>query len=366
MNPIAGMGGRVGLKGTDGEETIQKAIKMGAKPKADIRTVIALERIIHLQNEIEFITYPHEMGEDEVKVCGIQPTVIGSILQGKTTAADTKKAARQMMDLGINLILFAGGDGTARDICEVINQKIPALGIPAGVKIHSSVFAVNPQRAGDLVVDFLKDNTKLIEAEVMDVDEDAYRENHLSVKLYGYLKMPFKRNFVQSAKSPSSSMQDERYNQKSIAEYIVENLDDNYYYILGPGTTVRAIVERMGLEKTLLGVDLIHRKKIVGRDLSESVLLRLISDKKAKIIVSPIGGQGFIFGRGNQQISPKVIKKVGKENIVVVATSNKLMSIGAGRPLLVDTGDNEIDSMLSGYLRVITGYNEEVVLNVTW
>jgi predicted polyphosphate/ATP-dependent NAD kinase len=365
VNPIAGMGGKVGLKGTDGPETLQKAIEMGAKPEAIARTVVALERIIHLRNKIEFIAYPYEMGENEVKACEMKPTVIGSIKQGKTTAADTKRAAKEMMELGVDLILFAGGDGTARDICEVIDQKIPVLGIPTGVKIHSSVFAVNPQRAGDIVAEFIQEKTKLLEAEVMDVNEEAYRENQLSVKLYGYLLIPFKRNYVQSAKSPSSVIQDERYNQEAIAEYIIENMDDTTYYILGPGTTVRTLAEKLGIKKTLLGVDVIHKSRIIGRDVNESELLRIISQKKAKVIVSPIGGQGFIFGRGNQQISPEIIKKIGKENIIVVATSNKLMSIGASRPLLVDTGDSEVDHLLSGYMRVITGYNEEVILNVS-
>jgi len=358
------MGGKVGLKGTDGLEILQRAIELGAKPESTTRAIEALRRIVHLQKQIELITYPHEMGEDEVRACGMKPTVIGSILRGKTTAADTKRAAREMMEIGVDIILFAGGDGTARDICEIIDQKVPALGIPAGVKIHSSVFAVNPQRAGDLVAEFLQGKTKLLEAEVMDVDEEVYRENRLSARLYGYLQIPFKRNLVQSAKSASSSLQDERYSQQAIAEYVVENMDDNFYYILGPGTTVKAIAEKLGIPKTLLGVDVVQ-KKIVGRDLSEAGLIELIAHKKAKIVVTPIGGQGFIFGRGNQQISPKVIRKVGKENIMVIATNNKIISIGAGKPLLVDTGDSEVDRMLSGHWRVITGYNREAILNVT-
>jgi len=363
VNPIAGMGGRVGLKGTDGQKIIERARELGATPVSPVRAVEALEIVAHVKDKIKIITYPFEMGEDEVKKCGLDTTVIGSIKKGRTTATDTRNGAREMLKSQVDLILFAGGDGTARDIYEAVDQGVPALGIPTGVKIHSGVFAINPKKAGELTVKFLKGDAPLCEAEVMDIDEDAFRKGRVSSRLCGYLRVPYDRSLVQHAKSGSPAILDEKTNQKMIAEYVVEKMDDAYY-ILGPGTTVKAIADKLGVKKTLLGVDVINKGKIVAMDLNEEQLLKLIEGKKAKIIVSPIGGQGFIFGRGNQQISHELIRKVGSDNIIIIATENKLSSMGIGRPLLVDTGYHEVDKMLSGYRRVITGYNEEVVMKV--
>ena len=356
------MGGKVGLKGTDG--IIKRAMELGATPVSPFRAIEALERVASIKDHIELITYPSEMGEDEARKCGLDPIVVGSITRGKTTATDTKNAAREMLKLHVDLILFAGGDGTARDICEAIDQNVPALGIPSGVKMHSGVFAINPKKAGELTVKFLQGEAELREVEVMDIDEEAFRKGRVSARLYGYLLVPFERRLIQDVKSGSPAIQDEKRNQEAIAEYVVENMDDDYYYVLGSGTTVKAIADKLGIKKTLLGVDVINKGEIVALDVNEERLLKLIEGKKVKMIVSPIGGQGFIFGRGNQQISPKVIRKVGRDNIIIIATKNKLFSIGLGRPLLVDTGDDEIDKMLSGYMRVITDYNEEVVIRV--
>ena len=365
VNPIAGMGGRVGLKGTDGKEILAKARELGATPVSPARTVEALQAIIPIADQIELVTCPSEMGEEEAVKCGLHPTVIAGINRGETSATDTKNAARIMLDSKIDLLLFAGGDGTARDICTSIDQRLPALGIPAGVKIHSAAFAVNPRRAGELAVKFLQGEAPLREAEVMDIDEQAFRKGRLSAELYGYLKVPYERESVQSAKSASFMTPDETASQDLIAQYVVEKMTDDCYYILCPGTTVKAVADKLGIVKTLLGVDLVHKGSLVGSDLNEEQLLGLIDRKKVKIVVSPIGRQGFIFGRGNPQLSPEVIRNVGRENILIIATQSKLSSIGLGRPLLVDTGDEETDRMLSGYMRVITGYNEEAVVRIS-
>ncbi|MFC1969553.1 ATP-NAD kinase family protein, partial [Chloroflexota bacterium] len=319
-----------------------------------------------IADDIELITYPHEMGENKAKECGFYPTVIGSISPNRTTARDTKNAAKEMIKAKVDLLLFAGGDGTAKDICNVIGKQLPTLGIPAGVKIHSAVFGTSPKNAGDLAAQFLKDTTSRIrfrEAEVMDIDEEAFRENRLSAKLYGYLNVPYLRRMVQDVKEGSLAHDEE--SMDAIAEDVIDNMDKNYLYIIGPGTTTKTIMDKLGLPDTLLGVDVVYCRKLVGADLNEFQLLQMLEGKKAKIVVSIIGKQGYIFGRGNQQISPKIIRQAGKENIIVIATRNKLISL-EGEPLLVDTGDNELDRMLSGYIQVITGIRDRTVLRINF
>jgi predicted polyphosphate/ATP-dependent NAD kinase len=357
------MGGRVGLKGTDGLDILEKAVKLGAKPQSQNRTIEALKKLKPLKGGIELITYPDRMGEEAANMCGFSPDVIGAITGPTTTASDTKRAAKEMMDIGIELLLFAGGDGTARDIYSAVGDSLVVLGIPAGVKIHSAVYACNPTRAGELALLFLEGKAKnFLEAEVMDIDEDDYRKGRLRAKLYGYLKIPFERRYVQRVKAGSPVS--EQYSQEAIAHDVTENMSDEFHYIIGPGTTTRAIMEKLNLKDTLLGIDLIHKNKLVGSDLNEADLLKEIKGKKTKLIITPIGGQGYLFGRGNQQLSPEVIKHVGKDNIIIVATKHKINSL-CGRPLLVDTGDEATDQLLNDYFRIITGYREAIIYKAT-
>ena len=363
VNPIAGMGGKVGLKGSDGANVLQKAIELGATPTSSTRSIEALQRILRIRDSLELVTYPADMGEDEAKSVGFNPRIIGLIAKGKTSSADTKNAAREMLGLNADLILFAGGDGTARDLCEAIDCKVPVIGIPAGVKIHSAVFAVNPRSAGDLAANFLqREPMQLRDMEVMDIDEAAFREGRVSAKLYGYMKIPFDRALVQSAKGSSPTTEDSSL--IDIATDIVENMQQGCLYILGPGTTTKPIMDKLGLGKTLLGVDAVLNRKLAASDANEAKLLELLEERKAKIIVTVIGGQGFIFGRGNQQISPQVIRRVGKENVIIVATPNKLAHL-KGAPLLVDTGNSGLDAELSGYTRIVTGYGRSVIYRIS-
>jgi len=363
VNPIAGIGGRVGLKGSDGAEIQKKALKLGAVPQSLNRAAQALERLASIKDDFDIVTYPSEMGEDAAKECSFDPIVIGSIRKGKTTAEDTMNAAKEMLRLGVELLLFAGGDGTAKDIYNAIEEAIPVLGIPAGVKIHSAVFAISPRSAGDLAVLYLRGRCGISEAEVMDVDEEAIRRGIVSAKLYGYLRIPFEKRLIQGVKTPSSGGEKEAV--EAIACDVMNRMKDDDLYVIGPGTTTRAIASKLGLNKTLIGVDVVSRGKLVGTDVNEAQLLKLLEKRNAKIIITPIGGQGYIFGRGNQQISPEVIKKVGRDNIIVVASPKKINSL-RGRPFLVDTGDRAVDRMLSGYIRVITGYNEEIVYRISY
>ena len=364
INPIAGMGGPVGLKGTDGSLILEQAIKRGAQPRAQQRCLEALKQLAPLQDQIELQTCPGKMGEEAAAKCGFSPKIVGIVTATTTTAADTQRAAQQMRDAGVDLLLFVGGDGTARDIYNTLADSVVTLGIPAGVKIHSAVFAGNPTQAGELAALFLKGRARtIVEAEVMDIDEENFRNDVLSAKLYGYLKIPFEKKYVQKAKAASGTT--EKHDQQAIAHGIVENMLDDWFYIIGPGTTTRAIMEQLDLPYTLLGVDLIYNRQLVGKDLSEAQLLGKIRSRRTKLIITPIGGQGYILGRGNQQISPAVIQVVGKENIIIIATGQKIHSL-QGRALRVDTGCDATDRLLNDYFTLVTGYRESIVYKVAY
>jgi predicted polyphosphate/ATP-dependent NAD kinase len=363
VNPVAGLGGRVGLKGSDGAEIQARAFEMGAAPESPSRALRALKTLRPVRESLHLLSYPGEMGADVVASAGLEAQVLGSITPGSTTAQDTVEAARSMLKEGAELLLFAGGDGTARDICDAVGQEVAALGIPAGVKIHSAVFATSPEAAGELATIWAAgDRLGWREAEVMDIDEDAFRRGVLAARLYGYLKIPFRQALVQGAKAQTGA--GEEASQQAIAAQLVDDMEEDCLYMLGPGSTVRAVARRLGVEKTLLGVDVVQGEKLIASDVGEAQLLELLRQDRAKIVVTPIGGQGYIFGRGNQQISPQVIEKVGRDNIFVVSTREKIDSL-EGRPLRVDTGDRTVDEVLSGYVRVLTGYGQEVVYRVS-
>ena len=357
VNPLAGIGGRLGFKGSDGAYAI-RALAMGAPLVSPGRARSFLEA---LPVGVRIVTPPGLMGFDHVRGTRHEPytTVIKCVPPRvwPTTAFDTKRCSKAMVDQGVRLLVFVGGDGTARDVLDSVDERIPALGVPAGVKVYSSVFAVNPRAAALVTVRFLEGRAGVARREVLDVDEDEFRGGRLKVKLYGYLLVPVDELIVEGGKTAFTAGEDEEL--EAIAGYVVEIMEPDTLYILGPGRTVEWIARKLGVEKTPLGVDAVYNGRLVGRDLDERGLLELLERyPRAKIVVSPIGGQGFILGRGNQQISPQVIRRVGPRNIIVVATRSKLQTF---KTLKVDTGDEELDRELSGYIRVIVGYNREVV-----
>jgi len=366
VNPIAGIGGAVGLKGSDGKEIIDKAFSLGAKLISPDRAKQFLMELKKLDLKFKLYTGAGLMGEKEAKECGLTPTLVFGEEKNETNAEDTRKIALAMKDNNVDLLVFCGGDGTARDIMNAVNLTIPVLGIPSGVKMHSGVFATNPKVGAKIVKDFFNNQLSLTECEVMDIDEEAFRRGEVSAKLYGYLKVPSEKFFIQQVKSSVPLIESERENREAIAKYLIEEMKDDCIYIIGPGSTTKTIFELLNLEKTLLGVDIIFNKKVVAKDANEKEILKILNENpnvKVKIIVTPIGGQGYIFGRGNQQISSTVIRKVGKENIIVIATKNKLQTLNPKR-LLVDTGDPELDEELKGYIKVVTDYKEETVMKV--
>ena len=360
VNPIAGMGGRVGLKGTDG--VLREAIARGATPVAPKRAVEFLQELKEVINGnlVEILTCPGVMGEMEAKEAGLSVQVLPMKIGKETTAEDTKTAVKLLCDLKVDLIVFVGGDGTAKDVLDAmkeVNAEVPVLGVPSGVKMYSGVFAVNPSDAAEVVLAFMRGEAETEEFEVMDADESAIRSDAFAVKLYGYLKGPFLPMRIQGSKQLSPDTVDEKENQMAIARSIIEEMQPNATYILGPGTTVKCIADLLHVPKTVLGVDIYKNGKVI-LDVDEKKILDTVDDwQNTWIILSPIGRQGILLGRGNQQISPEIIKRVGKQRIIVAATKSKLRDIEGG-VLRVDTGDAETDKMLKGYIKVVTDYRE--------
>lgn len=359
VNPIAGMGGSVGLKGTDGNAYFE-ALSRGAKPVAPQRALLFLNNVN--SPSFEIVAAAGIMGEDIVLASKHRDKLVRVIGHKKehTTREDTIKSAWEMREL-VDIVVFVGGDGTARDIHEALGTDLPVIGVPSGVKMYSSVFATSPITAAKLLEYFLKGETVLVEREVLDIDEEAFRRDELVVRLYGYLRVPYHEGLVQEAKTIYTGL-DEDLVKDAIAEFVVESMEPGTPYILGPGTTVKAICRKLKVECTLLGVDVILDGKLLVKDAWEKNLLEVIEKYgRVKLVVTPIGGQGFLFGRGNQQISPRVLSLISKEDIIVVATERKIKEIGT---LLVDTGDTRIDARLSGYVKVLVDYNRYVVVRV--
>ncbi len=365
VNPIAGMGGKVGLKGTD--DVSKKAAKMGAEPIAPLRAVEFLKKIkeLHVKPPIEISTCPGVMGEAEVKSAGLSAKILNMPLKFETTAEDTKSAVKLMLASKVDLIVFVGGDGTARDILDAMEglSEAPVLGVPSGVKMYSGIFAVNPLDAAEIVEVFTKGTTEMMDFEIIDVDETAIRSDHFSMRLYGLLKGPFVPMRIQGSKQISPETTDEYENQTAVATFIIEEMNPKGTYILGPGTTIKRLADLLGIEKTLLGID-IYKNGTVIKDVNEKKILQEIKDwQNTWIVLSPIGRQGMLLGRGNQQISPEIIKRVGKEKIIVGATKSKIRGIEGGI-LRVDTGDVKVDTSLRGYIKVATDYREWRLMRV--
>ena len=355
VNPIAGMGGAVGLKGTDGKEILEKAVTLGATPVAPARAETFLSELKTSKEDMRLMVGAGSMGEDETRNHNFDYKVFGE--QKKDTCPeDTVEIAKRIAEEGVDLLIFCGGDGTARDVLNAVDARLPVLGVPTGVKMHSAVFAVDPKAAARIALRFLRKQLPLWEAEVMDIDEEAFRQGRVSARLHGYLLSPYEPSLIQGAKIASPMTESELRNQAAIAVYVTETMKQDVVYVVSAGTTTRTIGDLLDEKKTLLGVDLFCNKKLVAKDVNEKQILEAIKDKKAQIIVTPIGGQGFIFGRGNQQISPKVIRKVGRDNIVVVATENKMKNL---KRLKVDTGDTELDASFRGTINVVTDYKVE-------
>lgn len=362
INPLAGLGGQAALKGSD--NVVDQALAMGVQPLANERVRQAMQGVLPYAERIELLVAPGAMGADLVAEMGLEHQVIGQLANARTQAEDTCRLATELVDRGVDLLLFAGGDGTARDICSSIPAGQLVLGIPAGVKIHSGVYAVNPRAAGELVSLLVRGElVRLGEAEVRDIDEEAFREGRVRTRHFGELAIPEEGRFVQQVKQ--GGRETETLVLDDIAAWLQEE-DPEIGWILGPGSTNLGLLEAMGLEGTLLGVDVLRDGQLLAVDATEQQLWQLLQQGgEWRILVTAIGGQGHILGRGNQQISPRVVRAVGLDNLLVVATKTKLKTL-AGRPFLLDSGEAELDQQLTGLRRVLSGYREEMLYPASW
>lgn len=379
INPVAGMGGSVGLKGTD--HVVEEALRRGAVPGSEKRAETALRELLPYKDELLICTGAGHMGGELAQRMGFRTEVfpVGTDTGAAKTPADTDILAasafcfatagsdtialgKRLFNEQADLLLFAGGDGTARDIYQAVGTELVCVGIPAGVKIHSPVYAKNPGAAGKLAAMWMSGRIKRYEEkEVLDIDEDAYRSGHINTALYGYLKIPAERALTQNRKAPTP-LSDEAAIE-SIAYEVTDHMEPDVVYLVGAGTTTRGVMKKLGLPNTLIGVDVVENGKVLENDAYGERILSHIRGKRAKLILTVTGGQGFLFGRGNQQLTPEVIRTVGKENLIILATSSKLAEL-RGNPLLVDTGDDALNEELCGYYRVITGYKEYTVCRV--
>ena len=394
INPVAGMGGSVGLKGTD--HVVEEALRRGAVPGSEKRAETALRELLPYKDELLICTGAGHMGGELAQRMGFRTevlpvgtdtgaadapadtadTVISADLKTPadidipaasafcfaTAGSDTIALGKRLLNEQADLLLFAGGDGTARDIYQAVGTELVCVGIPAGVKIHSPVYAKNPGAAGKLAAMWMSGWIKRYEEkEVLDIDEDAYRSGHINTALYGYLKIPAERALTQNRKAPTP-LSDEAAIE-SIAYEVTDHMEPDVVYLVGAGTTTRGVMKKLGLPNTLIGVDVVENGKVLENDAYGERILSHIRGKRAKLILTVTGGQGFLFGRGNQQLTPEVIRTVGKENLIILATSSKLAEL-RGNPLLVDTGDDALNEELCGYYRVITGYKEYTVCRV--
>ncbi|MDQ0895262.1 ATP-NAD kinase family protein [Agromyces ramosus] len=352
VNPVAGIGGPAGLAGSDGAAVQARAGARGAASRAAERALIALGVVASAHPGTRVLTVAGAMGADVARAAGLEPVVVAQPGE-PTDAADTTDAARALADAGASLVLFVGGDGTARDVAAGLGSDAAALGIPAGVKMYSPVFAVSPRAAGGVAAAWLAEGGLPVhEQEVLDVDEEALRHARVEPRLFGTLAVPFRPGRTQARKAATPA--DEHAAVRAAARGAASAIRPGVRYLLGPGGTMTELARRLGVPKTPLGVDVVLDGRRVIAGASEAELLSEIARGPARAVVTVIGGQGFLLGRGNQQLSARVLRALGDDPLLVVAPEQKLIDLG-GRPLLVDTGDPRVDAGLAGFIRVITG-----------
>jgi len=371
INPLAGLGGPAGLKGSDHHETAALATKRGVRSVVNDRVAAMLailkDRVPELNQSLEIITASDSMGmlacqpfNSTFKVTSVYDT------PGNTCSSDTLNAAKLIKAQQVDLLVFAGGDGTARDVYQAIGTDQAVLGLPAGVKMHSGVFAVTPKAVASVIESLI--SHRLVSArmaEVRDIDEAAFAQGRVSTKYFGEMLIPDDQLLVQCVKC--SGMIEDELMLDELCAFVTEELDDDTLYILGSGGTLKALKSAMGIEvPTLLGVDVWYQGEVMAQDVHEAQLYELVQQhNKARIMLSIIGGQGIVLGRGNQQISPRIIEHVGLDNLEFLATQSKILAL-EGQPLRIDSGSDQLDRELSGFHKIICAYDDALLYEIRY
>jgi predicted polyphosphate/ATP-dependent NAD kinase len=359
VNPVAGIGGRYALKGSDDASAVARVVREGATRVAGARARRALAVVKALAPDAEILAPAGEMGADLAVDAGLAVGRLRHRPASPTTAADTRAAAAELAERGPDLLLFAGGDGTARDVVGVVGTRLPVLGVPAGVKMRSAVFGTTPEAAGEAAGRYLAqpDGFRLVEGEVLDAADAA-----LESELFALARVPSVPGRLQHGKAAARPADDAALS--ALCEEIARELEPGRLYLIGPGTTTGRIMGALGLQGTPLGVDAVRDRGLLEADLDEAGLLRLLGDGgEATLILGVIGGQGFLLGRGNQQLSQRVLRRIGVDNLVIVAGGDKIATLEP--PVLhVDVGDDEHDRVLEGYRQVRVAPGRSVVLRI--
>ncbi len=366
INPWAGIGGTVALKGSDGEAIRQKALSLGAIPQAQQRTETALrplsQEMLEETHAVQFYTVEGAMGGDLLLSLGLEHQSVYQPAKALTTSQDTIEAVKILQQYQIDLLVFAGGDGTARDVYDALQLPIPVMGIPAGTKIHSAVYCITPQAAAELLKKIVAgEAVELVKADVMDIDEDLFRQGKVRAKFYGELLIPDEPDYIQAVKM--GSVENEQGQLLDIAADVVEHMATDHLYIMGSGSTVAAIMDELSLKNTLLGIDVVLNQQCIAADVTSTRLMALLKthgDLPRTLYVTVIGGQGHVFGRGNQQLTPEILQYIGRYNIQIIATKNKIKAL-QGRSLISDCGNATVDHWLSGRWSVLVGYHETLL-----
>ena len=369
VNPDAGLGGKLGFKGSDGRA--KEARAAGAEDRAGPRMSQCLSKLEQLLKSglnrtninPEFLTWQGRMGGDWL--AGFDFTNLGSS-PIESSAGDTSNLVNDLISNQVDVILYAGGDGTTRDIVNALKgNETPLIGVPGGVKMHSGCFATTPNAAAEVLLSFLQGDLLSSITEVMDLDEEVYLKGEWKVRMYGEAWTPSSPRFMQGSKQ-----QVERASEDEIIEGLANHIsdlikeNDKLMIIWGSGGTITRIGRHLGLELTLLGIDIYHNGEIFS-DLNEQQLLEKIEPYEGEklLLLSPMGGQGFLIGRGNLQLSPNVLRAIGHESILGIATPSKLIGLNF---LRIDTGDPELDLTFQEkrFIKLLQGYRTTRVIRV--
>tara|TARA_B100000927_G_scaffold113263_1_gene91551 strand:- start:22274 stop:23416 length:1143 start_codon:yes stop_codon:yes gene_type:complete len=371
VNPDAGLGGRLGLKGSDGQAEIARS--MGAEDRSGPRMKLMLEHFINITKGdnlgIDWYVSEGRMGTHWIPQV-LSPLVVIHSSSGTTHADDTNQAIKCMIESDVDLILYAGGDGTTRDIVASLSENgrpdLPIIGVPTGVKMHSGCFASSPKAAAEVLSSWINQDLLLSSTEVLDLDEDLYRQGKWVVRLYAEAITPASPRWMQGSK-----MRVEASGEEEVIEGLSDHIRDtllgeDMMIIWGSGGTLRTIGSNLGFNLNTLGIDISKGDKLIASDLNEKEIIEHLRRHTGKVtlLLSPMGGQGFLIGRGNLQLSPEVLKLVGVEGILGVVTPAKMLTL---RTLRVETGDPHLDEEFSKkrYLKVLQGYRTTRILPVS-